>query len=52
MGALTTVAAQMSTNLRKRLEAIAEKDDRTLSYVIRQAVKEYVETREANGEAA
>lgn len=44
--ALTTVAAQMSTKLRVRLEAIAEADDRKLSWVIRKACEEYAERHE------
>lgn len=50
--AVTTVAVQMSVKLRTRLERIAERDDRKLSYVIRKACEEYVERVESNGEAA
>jgi predicted transcriptional regulator len=49
--AMTTVAAQMSVKLRTRLEALAEADDRKLSYVIRKACEEYVERREVAAEA-
>lgn len=45
--AMTTVAAQMSVKLRTRLEAIAERDDRKLSYVIRRACEEYADRRES-----
>lgn len=44
--AMTTVAAQMSVKLRTRLEAIAERDDRKLSYVIRKACEEYADRYE------
>lgn len=56
---MTTVAAQMSMTLRERLQRIAERDDRKLSYVIRKACEEYAERHEngqlgdeANGETA
>ena len=49
--AVTTVAAQMSVKLRTRLEAIAERDERKLSYVIRKACEEYADRVESEAAA-
>lgn len=42
------IAARVPVDLRDKLEEIAERDDRNLSYLVRQAIKAYVEVREAD----
>jgi predicted transcriptional regulator len=41
-----TRTVRLEKHLLERLEAIATQDDRTISYVLRKAVEEYVEKRE------
>lgn len=49
----TQIAARVPVDLVKRLEHIADSDDRTLSYVVRQALREFAEDREdLTGDAA
>lgn len=47
------IAARVPVDLIERLEAIAEFDDRTLSYVVRQALREFANDRDdMKGDAA
>lgn len=46
------IAVRTDESLRDSLQEIAKTDDRQLSYVVRQALKEYVDRRGANGKAA
>lgn len=41
-----TRTVRLEKHLLERLEAIATQDDRSISYVLRKAVEEYVEKRE------
>lgn len=45
------IAARIPTNLRDELEKIAEREDRPLSYVLRQALKAHVEASKTKGAA-
>lgn len=40
------LAARVPVDLAERLAAVAKADDRTVSYAIRQAIREFVEDRE------
>lgn len=40
------LTAQLPADLRDRLKAVAEADDRTVSYEVRQAIKAHVERLE------
>ena len=54
---LTTMADVHSTSIRldaetrDRLQAIADRDDRSLAYVIKKAIAEYLERQERKGAA-
>lgn len=48
----TQIAARVPVELVERLERIAEADDRTVSYEVRQAIKAHVEKLEAERGAA
>ncbi len=48
----TQLAARVPVKLVKRLEKIAKADDRTLSYVVRVALREYADAVENDKEAA
>lgn len=46
------IAVRVSPEMRERLEAIAEADRATLGAVVKQALRQYIEQREAAQEAA
>lgn len=49
---LATVTAKVAVRERDELERIARADDRTLSYVVRRAIREYLVRDDANEEEA
>lgn len=46
---LATVTAKVAPRERSELERIARGDDRTLSYIVRRAVREYLERQDGDG---
>jgi predicted transcriptional regulator len=40
------IAARVPVELRDQLEALAEEQDRSMSWVVRRAIREYVEAQE------
>ena len=42
---MTSITIRISEEEKEKLSQIAEKDDRTLSYVIRQIIKQYLENK-------
>lgn len=43
-----TVSAQVSPEDKQALIKIAEKEDRTLSWIVREAIRQYLENQKAN----
>lgn len=44
---LNVISFKVADSDRRRLEAVATEDDRSVSWVLRQAVRRYLEEREA-----
>lgn len=42
---MTSITIRISEEEKEKLSQIAEEDDRTLSYVIRQIIKQYLENK-------
>ena len=49
---MTFLSCMVPEDLKQRLQKIADAEDRKLSYLVRQAIGEFVEAHEKNGKAA
>ena len=51
MGGVHSTSIRLDAETRDRLQAIADRDDRSLAYVIKKAIAEYLERQERKGAA-